>query len=252
MTPVLFDTTNYLVPSSGATHAVNYSGIFTSALLIDWRQFQIDNFPFRPQGVFIDNTNGITEVSINIQPINYNIVCPIGVSGQFQFPAPDNQTCTINASGQVTIIFVDFPVLPSSDSVQIGNTLNVNVTGPNPLPVALPIGSQSVQGTVLSNSTSNGYVSNLIVKSTSGSLFNFNAYSSNASTQWLQLHDATALPANGAVPKFSINIPATSSIQRDWNIFGRSFSNGIVICNSTTGPTLTIGAADTFFDCQYL
>ena len=33
---------------------------------------------------------------------------------------------------------------------------------------------------------------------------------------------------------------------------GRAFQAGIVVCNSTTAVTLTIGAADTWFDVQYV
>jgi hypothetical protein len=32
----------------------------------------------------------------------------------------------------------------------------------------------------------------------------------------------------------------------------RFFNNGIVVANSSTSATLTIGAADCWFDCQYL
>ena len=32
---------------------------------------------------------------------------------------------------------------------------------------------------------------------------------------------------------------------------GREFESGLVICNSSTDATKTIGSADTFFDVQY-
>lgn len=126
------NTNNYLVPAGGNTHAVPVVGQFTAVpYLIDWRNFSIDSFPFSPQGVFIDNSQGAGPLIVNIQPINYKVVCPAGVVSQFQFPAPNGQTCTIVGDGQATVIFVDFPVLPNSGLVQIGGTVDSQIVGVN-------------------------------------------------------------------------------------------------------------------------
>lgn len=131
------NVSNYLVPAAGQTHAATLQGIFSATpVLIDWRQFSVDNFPFQPQGVFIDNSAGVAAIVINIQPINYNVSCAAGTVGQFQFPAPDNQTCKITGNGQATIVFVDFPVLPNAGQTNIANTVNANIVSPNPLPVS--------------------------------------------------------------------------------------------------------------------
>lgn len=250
MNVIQTNTTNYLVPSSGNTHGVNFNGVFTATpYAIDWRQFSVDNFPFSPQGVFIDNSQGTGTLTINFQPLNFNVVCPAGIVGQFQFPAADQQTCSITGTGQAAVTFVDFPVLPNSGITQIGNTVNVNVTGPNPLPVSLPNG---LQGPTLTNASSAAYEASHIIKAAPGQLFKLSVYSSKAAAQWIQLHDAAALPADGAVPVLSLNIATVADLVLDWSIFGRNFANGIVVCNSTTGPTKTIGAADCFFDAQYL
>ena len=128
---------NYLVPAAGQTHAATLNGFFSATpQSIDWRQFSVDNFPFQPQGVFIDNTGGIAPIVINIQPINFNVSCAAGTTGQFQFPAPDNQTCTITGNGQATIVFVDFPVLPNQGQTSIAGTVNVNVVSPASIPVS--------------------------------------------------------------------------------------------------------------------
>ncbi len=133
---------NYMIPAGGLTHAVNFQGIFTATpQTIDWRQYKIDNFPFQPQGVFVDNTQGTGSLSITIQPIDYTITCAAGVSTQAQFPAPNGQTCSIVGSGQAQLIFVDFPVLPSSGVVNIANTVSVDlaaVTAGVVVPVSLP------------------------------------------------------------------------------------------------------------------
>lgn len=125
-----FKTTNYMVPSNGQTHAIVFQGQFSSApLLIDWRQYAIDNELFQPQGVFIDNSAGTTSLVITILPIGYKVTCPAGLQVQAQFPAPNGQTATIvgDPANTATVTFVDFPVLPSGNSTVITNTANVNL-----------------------------------------------------------------------------------------------------------------------------
>jgi len=131
------NVSNYLVPAAGQTHAATLDGIFSATpQSINWRQFSVDNFPFQPQGVFIDNSLGVSPIVINIQPINFNVSCAAGAVGAFQFPAPDNQTCSITGNGQATLVFVDFPVLPNTGQVNIAGTANVNIVSPNPLPTS--------------------------------------------------------------------------------------------------------------------
>ncbi len=141
-------TTNYLVPSSGKTHFVSYGGVFSATPYpIDWRQYSLNNFPFQPQGAFIDNTQGTGPLTINIQPIDFNVVVPAGVGAQVQFPAPEGQSMKITGTGQATVVFVDFPVLPNSGLVDIGNTVNIVIAGISAgvsLPVVPSVNSQGV------------------------------------------------------------------------------------------------------------
>lgn len=132
---------NYLVPSSGRTHAVPVEGVFSAApYTIDWNQFKNDNFAFQPQGVFIDNSQGTGELDVVIYanglngPVFWTIKCPAGAYKSANFPAPNGQSVAITGNGQATVIFVDFPVLPDAGAVTIENT--VTVTWPSALPVA--------------------------------------------------------------------------------------------------------------------
>lgn len=130
------NVTNYLIPASGQTHAVTYAGTFSATpAVIDWRQFAINNFPFQPQGLFADNTQGTAPLVITIGPIGYKVVVAAGTSAQAQFPAPNGQTASITGDGEANITFVDFPVLPGSGAVSIQNTVNAQIVGPDPLPV---------------------------------------------------------------------------------------------------------------------
>lgn len=101
------------------------------------------------------------------------------------------------------------------------------------------------------NKHSNAYVASLVVKSGPGRLYGFTVYNSNASAQFVQVFDAAALPADGAIPAVVFSVAATSHLPIEW-VHPRTFSTGIVICNSSTGPTKTIGSADCFIDAQYI
>lgn len=85
-----------------------------------------------------------------------------------------------------------------------------------------------------------GYVVSLTVNNT------------NASAQFVQLHDLNALPAAGAVPDVVFTVAGSSDKIVTYVLPGRFFKRGIVIANSSTAATLTAGAADCFFDVQYL
>lgn len=101
------------------------------------------------------------------------------------------------------------------------------------------------------NATTTVLSNNLVIKNTSGTLFSFSCHNNKNQAQYIQLHNATALPADGSVPVFVFKINSDTSIFIEWSVFGRHFTNGIVICNSSTVATKTIGVNDCFFDVQY-
>jgi hypothetical protein len=102
------------------------------------------------------------------------------------------------------------------------------------------------------SSHSNVYENSRVVKAGSGRLFGLVAYSSNAAAQFVQVFDAPALPDDGAVPVLVIPVAATAVVSLYYGSVGRWFQRGIVVCNSSTAPTKTIGSADTFFDVQFI
>lgn len=100
-----------------------------------------------------------------------------------------------------------------------------------------------------SNKRSNGLASSVVI-SGAHQLVGFTVLNTNASAQYIQIFDATTLPADGLVPDTVVSVPATSSAPFLW-IPPRKMFEGIVLCNSSTPDTKTLGSADCFFDVQF-
>lgn len=102
------------------------------------------------------------------------------------------------------------------------------------------------------NAATTAYAASLVVKATPGVLFGVTFYNSKGSAQWIQVHDSATLPAENAVPLVILKIPSDTSAAYDFGERGCTFTHGIVICNSSTGPTKTIGSADCWITAQYV
>lgn len=85
-----------------------------------------------------------------------------------------------------------------------------------------------------------------------GVLFGFSAYSSNAAAQFIQVFDSQLSPADQQVPDAVFKVGAAEHLAVSYIFPGRFHKYGIWVANSTTGPTYTAGAADTFFDVQFV
>lgn len=101
----------------------------------------------------------------------------------------------------------------------------------------------------LPNANSRAVASSLVVKPDAGLLYGITV--SSTSAQFIQVFDLTAVPADGVVPLLTFAVTATNQLGVAW-IPPRGFSNGIVLCNSSTQHTKTIGTATCIFDAQFL
>lgn len=90
-----------------------------------------------------------------------------------------------------------------------------------------------------------------VIKTGDGILYGLTVTNTKASAQFVQVFDASTLPADGAVPIFAKSVPASDAVGFAW-LPGRTFFAGIIVCNSSTQATKTIGSADCLFDAAYL
>lgn len=102
-----------------------------------------------------------------------------------------------------------------------------------------------------SNVSTTAYANSIMVKTSPGVLYSLSGYNSSTSPQFIQIHNSASAPVDGAVPVIIFSVPEESNFSFSADKFGRYFSNGIAICNSSTGPTLTIGASNCWFDVQF-
>lgn len=103
------------------------------------------------------------------------------------------------------------------------------------------------------NSSSSVYETGRLAKSGPGTLYGFQGYSSRASAQFIQAFDLPSFAqlTSASVPVFFLTVNATGNYSASFGTLGRRFLQGIVVVNSSTGPTYTAGSADTWFDIQY-
>lgn len=127
----------------------------------------------------------------------------------------------------------------------VGNTLNdIRVDS------VMVLSSESVN--IRNHAKTGAYASNLVVKNNAGTFFGLTGYNSLGSAQFIQIHDAASLPANGAVPVIIFKVNTESNFALELSEYGIAFNTGIVVCNSSTGATKTLGLADCWFNVAYI
>lgn len=96
--------------------------------------------------------------------------------------------------------------------------------------------------------SSTAYEASHVMSDKAVTLYGLTGYNSSASAQFIQLHDARSVPAEGAVPVLVFAVGATSNFPSLSAVMqGLRFETGLVVCNSSTGPTKTLGSTDCFF-----
>jgi hypothetical protein len=102
------------------------------------------------------------------------------------------------------------------------------------------------------NASSPALSSSIVASLGNARLWGFTVTSTNVAAQFIMLFDESGVPANGKIPRLTFNVAAANFVTADFGDAGRWHDRGIILCNSTTQGTLTLGAADCIFDVQYV
>lgn len=211
--------------------------------------------------VVTDGVNNALVVKQNSQPL------PTGASteakqdaqavltGALTETAPGTDTASSGLNGRLQRIAQRLTsliaLLPASIGAKLmAGSLSVTMaTDQTDIPVNRR--AQTDAGGVLNATTTGGVVASLVVKANAGNLIKVKGWNNQAGTRYIQVFDATALPANGTIPLITHQVSGTSNFEFDCGEFGRPFTTGIVIATSTTATTLTVAAANILVDAQY-
>jgi len=104
----------------------------------------------------------------------------------------------------------------------------------------------------LSNSDSTALEASRVIKSSAGKLYKLRIVNTLGSAQYVHLFNSTTVPADATVPIVVGYVAAGAVLEMDFTQYGRLFSTGIAVSNSSTPAAKTIGAADCLFSAQYL
>lgn len=103
----------------------------------------------------------------------------------------------------------------------------------------------------LSMAQSTAYEASHVISAAAANFYGIWGYNSKTAAQFIQCFNSTTVPADTTVPIITFTVPAASNFSLGVGAYPVSFSTGISCSNSSTGPTKTIGAADTWFNVVY-
>jgi len=101
-------------------------------------------------------------------------------------------------------------------------------------------------------SSPQGKLSNQFIATGYLRVYGITVYSSNLSSQFILMFDASTLPADTAVPIMAFPVATAANVGLYYGPMGRIFQRGLVLCSSSTATTKTLNAtADCLFDVEY-
>jgi hypothetical protein len=131
------------------------------------------------------------------------------------------------------------------------SSIDGKITACNTGAVVVASGAITATPVAPSLATSSAYEASRVVKASSGRLMSITGYNSGPA-QFIQVHNATSLPADTTAPVLVLAVPSLSTFSFDFGGVGLPLSTGIVVCNSSTAPTKTIGSANVYYTAVYI
>lgn len=154
---------------------------------------------------------------------------------------------------QVGIVGNGANVLDSAVGTPIGQAITIQGNSSSvPVPVNNQAIPQSGATNALSLADSTVLEASHVIKASSGRLYQLTGVNTKASAQYIQVFNSTTVPSDGTTPILLAYVPSGSVFSFDFSPFGRYFSTGICVTNSSTAATKTIGSADCWFNAGYL
>jgi hypothetical protein len=160
-----------------------------------------------------------------------------------------NGKITACNTGAVTVASSALPTGAATQATLAA--LDAKVTAVNTGAVVIASGAVTSTPATLTRANTSAYATNLVVKNSAGRLFSLAGYNSGPA-QFIHIYDAASLPSEATAPAFVLAVPAQASFFFDFGGNALPCSVGIVVGNSSTGPTKTIGSANCFFTALYL
>ena len=88
-----------------------------------------------------------------------------------------------------------------------------------------------------------------VSKASAGLFFGVSGFNSSTSAQFIQIHNASVTPDEGVAPLITFTVAASSNFSYDTGTFGKFFSTGISVTNSSVVATKNVDATDA--DCWF-
>ncbi|MGZ8442546.1 MAG: hypothetical protein ACXWXZ_04020 [Candidatus Binatia bacterium] len=162
--------------------------------------------------------------------------------------APATDTASSGHNGRLQRIAQKLTALITLFPTSIGQTTKA---GSLSVALASDQGNLSVVLPAASEAHSTAQAASLVIKASAGELVGLIGYNNSSSDQYIQVHNAASLPADAAVPIFVFKAKANDNFSLDIGTIPYPFSTGIVVCNSSTLATKTIGSANCWFNALY-
>jgi hypothetical protein len=112
--------------------------------------------------------------------------------------------------------------------------------------MGLPAGAAPI------NASTAAFATSLVVSAGPTRLLRLSGYNAKASAQFIQLYNTVSLPADTAVPVVVLTAAASSNFSLDLGMYGKKFGVGLVVGNSSTGATKTVGSADCWIEVTHV